>query len=90
MNVDDYGRLHDQESKKIYPYKKISKLVNWFEKEYGDYAAKQGWSIFTSDSDLPKIKYKNEPNNKYNLFFQVQRLMTPWREKLSQDNWRMT
>ena len=77
MNVDDFGRLHDEESKKEYPYKRIAKLVKWFDSEYGNYASKQGWSIFTSDSHLPKIKYKNEPENKYNLFFQVQRIDDP-------------
>lgn len=77
MKVDDWGRLHDEESKIIYPYKRISKFVNWFDKEYGDYAQKQGWFIVTSDTEVPKIRYKPEDGNKFNLFFQVQRIDDP-------------
>ena len=77
MKVDDWGRLHDEEAKIIYPYKKIAKFVNWFDKEYGDYAQKQGWFIVTSDTDTPKVRYKPEEGNKYNLFFQVQRIDDP-------------
>ena len=58
MKIDDWGRLHDEENKIVYPYKKISKLIDWFESEFGDYAKQQGWSIFSSDTDIPKIKYK--------------------------------
>lgn len=77
MKVDDWGRLHDEEAKIIYPYKRIAKFVNWFDKEYGDYAQKQGWFIVTSDTDTPKVRYKPEEGNKYNLFFQVQRIDDP-------------
>jgi hypothetical protein len=77
MNVDDWGRLHDEESKIVYPYKRIAKFVNWFDKEYGDYAQKQGWFIVTSDTEVPKIRYKPEDGNKFNLFFQVQRIDDP-------------
>jgi len=77
MKVDDWGRLHDEEAKIIYPYKRIAKFVNWFDKEYGDYAQKQGWFIVTSDTDTPKVRYKPEEGNKYNLFFQVQRIEDP-------------
>lgn len=77
MKIDDWGRLHDEENKIVYPYKKISKLIDWFESEFGDYAKQQGWSIFSSDTDIPKIKYKPEEGNKYNIFFQVQRIDDP-------------
>lgn len=77
MKVDDWGRLHDEDSKIIYPYSKIAKFVTWFDKEYGDYAKKQGWFIVTSDTDTAKLKYKPEEGNKYNLFFQVQRIDDP-------------
>ena len=77
MKVDDWGRLHDEESKIVYPYKRIAKFLDWFEKEWGDYAKKQGWFVVTSDTDVPKIKYKPEEGNKSNLFFQVQRIDDP-------------
>lgn len=77
MKVDDWGRLHDEESKIEYPYKSVAKFLNWFEKEYGDYVKKQGWFVVTSDTDVPKTKYKPEKGNKYNLFFQVQRIDDP-------------
>lgn len=77
MKVDDFGRLHDDDSKIVYPYARIAKFVTWFDKEFGDYAAKQGWFIVSSDSDIPKIRYKPEDGNKFNLFFQVQRIDDP-------------
>ncbi len=77
MKVDDFGRLHDDDSKIVYPYSKIAKFVTWFDKEFGDYAAKQGWFIVSSDSDVPKIRYQPEDGNKFNLFFQVQRIDDP-------------
>jgi len=77
MKVDDFGRLHDDDSKTLYPYARIAKFVTWFDKEFGDYAAKQGWFIVSSDSDIPKIRYKPEDGNKFNLFFQVQRIDDP-------------
>lgn len=77
MEVDDWGRLHDDDSKIVYPYSRIAKFVTWFDKEFGDYAAKQGWFIVSSDSDAPKIRYKPEDGNKFNLFFQVQRIDDP-------------
>ena len=77
MKVDDWGRLHDEDIKITYPYKKIARFLNWFEKEWGNYAEEQGWFIVTSDTDLPKVKYKPEEGNKYNLFFQVQRIDDP-------------
>jgi hypothetical protein len=77
MKVDDWGRLHDEDVKITYPYKKIARFLNWFEKEWGNYAEEQGWFIVTSDTDLPKVKYKAEEGNKYNLFFQVQRIDDP-------------
>jgi len=77
MKVDDFGRLHDDDSKIVYPYSRIAKFVTWFDKEFGDYAAKQGWFIVSSDSDVPKIRYKPEDGNKFNLFFQVQRIDDP-------------
>ena len=77
MKVDDWGRLHDEDVKITYPYKKIARFLNWFEKEWGNYAEEQGWFIVTSDTDLPKVKYKPEEGNKYNLFFQVQRIDDP-------------
>ena len=77
MKVDDFGRLHDEDTKTIYPYKKIKKFVNWFQKEWGDYAAKQGWGIFDSDSELPAIKYTFEPDNNFHSLFQVQKIDSP-------------
>jgi hypothetical protein len=77
MKVDDWGRLHDEDSKIIYPYKKIAKFLDWYEQEWGQYAKEQGWFIVTSDTDVPKVKYKAEEGNKYNLFFQVQRIDDP-------------
>ena len=77
MSIDSWGRLHNEENKIIYPYKKISKFVDWFQKEYGDYTIKQGWAIFDSDTELPRIKYKYEPDNKWKSVFQVQRLDNP-------------
>ena len=77
MKIDDWGRLHDEESKVVYPYSRIAKFLDWYEKEWGDYAKEQGWGIFTSDSDTPKIKYKAEPGNKYNYVFEVQRIDDP-------------
>jgi hypothetical protein len=77
MNVDDWGRLHDEDSKIVYPYKKIAKFLDWYEQEWGQYAKEQGWFIVTSDTDVPKVKYKPEEGNKYNLFFQVQRIDDP-------------
>jgi len=77
MYIDSWGRLHNEEDKIIYPYKKISKFVDWFQKEYGDYTTKQGWAIFDSDTELPRIKYNYEPDNKWKSVFQVQRLDNP-------------
>lgn len=77
MKVDDWGRLHDEDNKITYPYKKIAKFLKWYEQEWGSYAEEQGWFIVTSDTDTPKIKYKAEEGNKYNLFFQVQRIDDP-------------
>lgn len=77
MSVDDWGRLHDEESKIVYPYKKIAKFLNWYEEEWGNYAKEQGWFVVTSDTDAPKERYKPEPDNKFNLFFQVQRIDDP-------------
>ena len=77
MHVDSWGRLHDNESKILYPFKKIEKFVEWFQEEYGDYAKRQGWAIFDSDTELPNIKYKHEPTNKYHSFWQIQRLDNP-------------
>ena len=77
MYVDEWGRLHYEEEKIIYPFKKISKFVDWFQQEYKDYAAKQGWAIFDSDTEVPNIKYKHEPDNKRWSYFQVQRLDNP-------------
>lgn len=77
MKIDDFGRLHDEESKIIYPYSKIKKFVDWFNKEYGDYAQKQGWAIFDSDTELPDTKYKMEPGRKFRSYFQIQRLDSP-------------
>jgi hypothetical protein len=75
MSVDSWGRLHDEDSKIHYPYQKISKFIDWFNEEYGDYSEKQGWAIFHSDTDLPKIKYNSD--DKYGAFFQVQRIDDP-------------
>lgn len=77
MKIDDWGRLHDEESKIVYPYAKIAKFLDWYEKEFGDFAKQQGWGIFTSDASMPQIKYKAEPGNKYNYFFEVQRIDDP-------------
>lgn len=77
MKVDDWGRLHVEEEKILYPYKKISKFVDWFQKEWGDYATKQGWAIFDSDTEISHQKYKFEPSNKFMSVFQVQRLDSP-------------
>lgn len=77
MKIDDWGRLHDEESKIVYPHKKIGKFVDWFQKEYGDYASKQGWAIFDSDTELPNTKYKSESGNKFHSYYQVQRLDSP-------------
>lgn len=77
MKVDSFGRLQDEETKILYPYNKIGKLVDWFQSEYGDYAEKQGWSIFDSDTEVPHIKYKFEPSNKNKSVYQVQRFDDP-------------
>ena len=77
MKVDSWGRIHDEDSKILYPYKKISNFVNWFQSEYGDYAAKQGWGVFSSDTDITHTKYKFEPSNKYMNVFQVEKLDSP-------------
>jgi hypothetical protein len=77
MKIDDWGRLHDEENKILYPHKKIKNFVEWFQEEYGDYVAKQGWGIFDSDSFQPHIKYKFEPNMEYGTVFQVERLDFP-------------
>ena len=77
MKVDSFGRLQDEESKILYPYKKIGKFVDWFQEEYGDYATKQGWGIFDSDTEVPHIKYKFEPSNKNMSVYQVQRFDDP-------------
>jgi len=77
MKIDDWGRLHDEDAKIVYPYRKIAKFLDWYEKEWGKYAEEQGWFIVTSDTDQPKIKYKPEEGNKFNLFFQVQRIDDP-------------
>lgn len=77
MKVDDWGRLHDEDTKILYPYKKIGKFVDWFQKEWGDYANKQGWAIFDSDTEVPNTKYKHVPDNKYHSYYQVQKLDSP-------------
>lgn len=77
MKVDSFGRLQDEGAKILYPHEKISKFVNWFQSEYGDYAAKQGWGIFDSDTELPHTKYKFEPSNKWMAVFQIQRIDNP-------------
>lgn len=77
LKVDSWGRLHDEEKKILYPFKKVSKFVEWFQSEFGKYAASQGWSIFDSDTDIPNVKYKHEPTNSRKSYFQVQRLDDP-------------
>lgn len=77
MKVDSFGRLQDEDSKVLYPYKKIGKFVEWFQSEFGDYATKQGWAIFDSDTEVPHVKYKFEPSNKFMSVYQVQRLDDP-------------
>ena len=81
MSVDSWGRLNDEENKLLYPFDKISKFVNWFQEEYGDYASKQGWAIFDSDTELPNVKYRSERifGGKVltGYYWQVQRLDNP-------------
>ena len=75
MSVDSSGRLRDESSKILYPYEKISKFVEWFRDEWGDYVRKQGWDIFLSDSSEPTEKYtlKSEMAG----FFMVERIDDP-------------
>ena len=81
MYIDSWGRLHDEDEKILYPFDKISKFVNWFQEEYGDYTTKQGWGIFDSDTEAPNVKYRSERTfggkvlNGY--YWQVQRLDNP-------------
>jgi hypothetical protein len=75
MSVDSSGRLRDESSKILYPYEKISKFVEWFRDEWGDYVRKQGWDIFLSDSSEPTEKYKLDSN--VSGFFRVERIDDP-------------
>ena len=80
-HVDKHGDLQDFDGKIHYNFDKIGKFVDWFQDEYADYAQKQGWAIFDSDSELPNQKYHSERN--YNgksltgYYWQVQRLDSP-------------
>ena len=77
MKIDSWGRIHDEENKILYPYKKIARFVEWFQEANGDYMAKQAWGIFDSDSFQPHIKYKFEPSIEYGTVFQDERLDSP-------------
>jgi hypothetical protein len=83
--IDQYGNLKDFNNKIFYDYDKIKKFVDWFESEYGDYALKQGWAIFDSDTELPNEKYHSERT--YNgkilngYYWQVQRLDSPGKDE---------
>jgi len=58
--------------REIYLYKEIKYFVEWFTEKYRKVANFDGWDIFNSDTDVPREKYIS--NDKYNNFFQVQRL----------------
>ena len=79
--VDKDGNLKDFEAKIFYDFDKIKKFVDWFESEYSDYALKQGWAIFDSDTEVPNQKYHSERTyngKKLNgYYWQVQRLDNP-------------
>jgi len=79
--IDQDGELKDFDFKVFYDFDKIKKFVDWFQSEYGDYALKQGWSIFDSDTEEPNEKYHSERTYKgkklNGYYWQVQRLDSP-------------
>ena len=79
--IDQDGELKDFDFKVFYDFDKIKKFVDWFQSEHGDYALKQGWSIFDSDTEQPNEKYHSERTYKgkklNGYYWQVQRLDSP-------------
>jgi len=80
-HLDSDGTLQDFEFKQKYPFDKIKKFIDWFQREYGDYAAKQGWAIFDSDTEAPNEKYHSERAYGGKIltgyYWQIQRLDSP-------------
>lgn len=66
-----------------YPFDKIGEFIKWFQDEWGEYAAKQGWGVFDSDSEIPNNKYHSERKDSITgkilngYYWQVQRLDDP-------------
>lgn len=79
--VDEKGNLIDFDEKIFYDFDKIGKFVKWFQSEYGDYATKQGWAIFDSDTEIPNQKYRSQRTYQGKIltgyYWQVQRLDNP-------------
>jgi hypothetical protein len=79
--IDKDGNLKDFDVKLFYDFDKIKKFIVWFQTEYGDYASKQGWAVFDSDTEEPNEKYHSErtlKGKKLNgYYWQVQRLDSP-------------
>lgn len=79
--LDKEGNLKDFNDKIFYDFDKIKKFVDWFQSEYSDYANKQGWAIFDSDTEIPNEKYYSERTymgkRLSGYYWQVQRLDNP-------------
>jgi hypothetical protein len=73
--INKNGELMDFSFKINYPYKKIGVFVKWFNQEYKGYPEKQGWSIFSADTEIPNVKYISDgPRGGY---WQIQKLDFP-------------